>query len=145
MKSKRVLYLVEGETEKVFLTALMLDQKLEHGRVQIFNCWDRKVTSILRSFPRAGFDKIYILFDTDVIQRVDNFIHSVKEIRKVSKRVFLLQQTRHFEDELVYSCSQLNSVDNLFAEFDAQGADKFKREFIRVSNRLERLNRIGLA
>lgn len=141
--TKKVIYLVEGETEEALIKALISNNTLEHGRVIIFNCWDGKAESIARRLSTSESNKIYIVFDTDVTNRAKNFVHTVNYIIRYSYQVVLLQQTKNLEEELVYSCSQIRTENKLYFHFNAQGPNQFKKEFLRVSNRLERLYSLG--
>lgn len=145
MKCNARVYLVEGNTESKLVKALIQGGILSSGSVKIFNCWYGKIDSLLRGFPKSSKTDVYVIFDTDTMTSISEFVGAIQSISKVSNRLVLLQQTLNFEDELCYACVKLNpkTTSELFRQFNAQGADDFKRSFLRITNCVNRLSDLG--
>ena len=141
-RAEWVIYFVEGQTEKALLMALQAEKIIPSGKIHIFNCWDGKVESTLRLMPKSGRVISYIVFDTDVTSRVDEFVNAVKRIADSSSKVHLLQQTRNLEEELIHACPGLKLL-ALHKAFRAQGGESFKNKFIKDKKRLVRLQELG--
>lgn len=85
---------------------------------------------------RSGTQDIFIVFDVDRIyedKRLDTLERNIKLLKENGKRVYLVQQTRNFEDELC-NCGYKNRG-NLFAKYSKSAdANEFKGNFLAVTN-----------
>lgn len=65
-KLKRILILVEGETEEKLVKALKVI-----GKIRIINLWEQDISKII---PTIRVDEIYIIFDTDKIEMINRWL-----------------------------------------------------------------------
>ena len=91
--------------------------------------------------PRDTY--LFIVFDTDELGNVSSFIDAIKLLALHCKKLFILQQTQHFEDELCYACQC--KMTELVAMFAADGKNNFKQRFIASSDSLSQLKKQGFS
>lgn len=130
---------VEGETEERLLKELKVI-----GKIKKINLWDKDISKLLRTFkPNTA---IFVIYDTDAMQSDTNIARFNANLAILKRHKYLagiLQQTKNFEDELVYSCHQFRTVKDLFNAFNAVNADEFKTKFLKANNPLEILAKFG--
>ena len=133
------LFFVEGETEQ------SLVKKQFHGKVEVLNLWNANLkkiqAKIQRLSPRDTY--LFIVFDTDELGNVLNFIGTINSLKTHCKELFILQQMRNFEDELCHACQC--KMTELFAMFAADGKNYFKQRFIASSDCLSQLKKQGFS
>lgn len=139
-KSKSAVFLVEGHDEIAFTNAVK-----RYGRPFPCNLWEvRNVSTKLTSIPKST-EEIYIIYDTDeettnatrFIQNVERLINTFKKAK-----IYLLQQTFNFEDEMVKGFS-LDNKDELVEKFGAVSIGEFKSKFLKITALFDRLKRDG--
>ncbi len=132
-------FLYEGETEKKLFEILGAE-----GRKVKFNAWSNDVRKLLRLI-RAN-DTIYIVYDTDAIDNnsLERFKENIKALRKISKKIILIQQNKNMEDELVSACKGI-TLKELCIAFNASFGSKsdFKSKFIKSNSCLDILIRLN--
>lgn len=140
---KQIYFLVEGETEKLLVNYLYL------GRIVKVNLWNLKNDKLSPIFRQiSNNSKVFVVCDTDSINQVcvNNFIANFHALKKhIGKdNIFLFQQNNNLEDELIYCSSNIKNVKELRLAFNnASGVEQLKRNFIKETNILAKLNSIG--
>jgi len=130
------LFYVEGQTEIHLIKNLKL-----RGKPKLFNFWTTNVNKIIRTI-KSNYC-VCIVYDTDSInsKNIIRFIDSINRIASSCYKVILLQQTDNLEDELKFSCSCKQNI--LFNAFNSSGRREFKSQFLKTSNPIEVLNKLG--
>lgn len=131
MKSKYVLYYVEGDDEKKLLDVLKTDLRLiKPGKVQKLNVVAQEITEArLRTLSRDTM--VVLVFDTDAgnINILKNNIRVLKNCKAVSE-IVLIPQVPNLEGELVRSCD----IRNIKELLNSKTSKEFKGDIIHVSN-----------
>lgn len=131
MKSKYVLYYVEGDDEKKLLDILKTDLGvIKPGKVQKLNAVAQEITEArLRTLSRDTM--VVLVFDTDAgnVNILKNNIRTLEKCKAVSE-VVLIPQVPNLEGELVRSCVIKNIKDLLNSKTNGE----FKSDIIHVSN-----------
>ncbi|SKC57236.1 hypothetical protein SAMN02745115_01549 [[Eubacterium] yurii] len=128
-KSDKIIYLVEGECEKILIQAIK-NEYIASGLIYIFNPLQEKVTKArLRLYPPKTC--IVLVFDTDVytedkIDRLKININILKKSKNI-KDIVLIPQVKNFEEEILYS----TTVGNIKKLFDSKTKSEFKDYFIK--------------
>ena len=124
------LYYVEGECEKNLLKSFMYvdGYHFQPGRVSVFNFINQEFPLIkARSIPRGS--KIAIAIDTDV-KRIDLLKHNLKMLERHAdipkKDIVFLMSKDNLEEELLFACSSLSRISQLF---NTNGKAEFKKQF----------------
>ncbi|PWQ96541.1 hypothetical protein [Leucothrix pacifica] len=106
MSKVETIYFVEGECEKNFINSFKTNRAIISGKVRITNLWETaNINRIIRSLPKQGA-VIYVAFDTDVTSEAERFCANIKALSKHCRKIILLPQHEHFEDELAFACQQ---------------------------------------
>ena len=131
LKSKYVLYYVEGDDEKKLVDVLKNDLRvIKPGKVHKLNVVEKEITCMhLRPLNRATMVVLIFDTDTDSSSILKKNIKTLQDCSSVSE-VVLIPQVRNLEDELVHSCSIKKAEDLL----NSKSRTKFKSDFIHVSN-----------
>ena len=136
MKSKYVLYYVEGDDEKKLLDILKTDLGvIKPGKVQKLNVVAQEITEArLRTLSRDTM--IVLVFDTDAgnVNILKNNIGTLEKCKAVSE-IVLVPQVPNLEGELVRSCNIRNIKDLL----SSKTSGEFKSDIIHVSNLAKKL------
>lgn len=134
------LFLVEGETEERLIKTYYI------GQVKIVNLWSlphKKINTITRLIPQKGI-KVFIVCDIDNTVSCQNFLKNFHEIKRHVgvKNIYLLQQTKNFEHELLY-CMGIKRK-KLYEIFNnATSDEKLKRNFLSENDLLAKLKSNG--
>lgn len=132
------IFLVEGETEIVFLKYLKV-----LGSVRKFNIWEHNVQAVLRGAKSS--DRFYIVFDTDLsnnIEKQNTCLRNLVVLQQNNALAGLVQQTKDLEDELV--CALNMNKNNLLRLFNARNLREFKSNFIAENNLKNKLGNLDL-
>lgn len=107
MTKVETIYFVEGECEKNFINSFKASREIISGKVRITNLWETaNITKVIRLLPKEKAI-IFVVFDTDVISEIERFRANVKSLSKHARKIVLLPQHGHFEDEIAFACSKL--------------------------------------
>ena len=130
------IFYVEGENEEHFLR-----HASSGGRIKRFNFWQQDVKKIIRRLNQNYC--VTIIFDTDAIgdNELRRFFSNIQKLDSICHRVTLLQQSKNFEDELIYSCQRKKK--DLFDRFNAKSHKEFKRNFNGTTNVMSVLDQLG--
>ncbi len=138
--SKKNLIIVEGKTEKQFLSQF---KKLSRylGIIQESNVWNNTPS---KNIIGNKYNNVFIFIDTDLYDG-HNAISIINYIKSInSTKFYFLLQHKHFEDELCNAsklsfkelCSAFQCKSNSYSEF--------KRIFCQTSNLEAKLESINL-
>ena len=141
---KRYHYFVEGECEKKLLKSFMYvdsDSFIE-GKVEVFNFVNERI-SLAKVRTIKKNTTVVIVTDTDV-KNIDVLDSNIKTINRIALSsnidIIILFSIEKFEDEIVYSCDNINNINELFK---TQSISDFKKKFIKHENIYSRLNDAG--
>ena len=139
---KYAIALVEGETEKYLLNDFKNQLKYPIKRIIKVNLWNNEIKKIIPSFTEKC--EILIVFDTDRTENIQRFKDNLNLLKAKKHTIFLLQQKSNFEEEIAYASSI--TTRRLLAHFCPKiiSLDNFKNEFNAQSNRLQKLEGLGL-
>lgn len=136
-------YFVEGECEKAFIKSYMFKngKHFKPGKIEVFNFINEKLSK-----PKARtINKdmhVAIVFDTDV-ENIVTLEENIKLLKSVSllddSHIILIPSIKNFEDELVYSCSKLRTIGDLFK---TKSVAEFKKKFIAHSDIVSKLDSV---
>lgn len=136
MKSKYVLYYVEGDDEKKLLDVLKTDLRLiKPGKVQKLNVVAQEITEArLRTLSRDTM--VVLVFDTDAgnYNILKSNIKTLEKCKAVSE-IVLVPQVPNLEGELVRSCN----IKNIMELLHSKTRGDFKTDIIHVSNLAQKL------
>lgn len=131
MKSKYVLYYVEGEDEQKLIDVLKSKLRvIKPGKVQKLNVIEQKITyARLRTISRGTM--IVLVFDTDT-NNSDVLKENIKILESWSaiSEVVTIPQFHNLEQELVNSCN----IKNITELLNSKSKTGFKNDIIHVSN-----------
>ncbi len=131
MKSKYIIYYVEGENEQKLINTLKAKLGvIKTGKVQKLNVVEEKIsTARLRTISRGTM--VVLVFDTDTRRSriLEENIETLRSCSSVSE-IVTIPQVENLEDELVRSCN-IKSITELL---NSKSKSDFKNDFIRVSN-----------
>lgn len=135
LKSKKILYLVEGETEIHFIDTIK-GKFIIAGRTRKFNLWEKDVSNLIREISKGTI--VICVLDTDITnetleRRLKNNIEKLKR----NYKVIIINQNKNLEDEIVF-CTSLTNIRDMYGCVD----DKHKSAFINdklLETRLENL------
>lgn len=131
MKTKFVLYYVEGEDEKKLINVLKTQLRvIKPGKVQKLNVVEQEITEMHLRTLSCG-TMVVLVFDTDTgnLNLLRRNINILKACKAVSE-VVLIPQVLNLEDELVRSC-KIKKIEELL---NSKSKTEFKSDFIHVSN-----------
>lgn len=146
MKSKNIIIFVEGETERHLLNNMKIEGMARYSKILKVNFWQDDIVKII---PFLSDTKaiILIIFDTDCIEvkTEKRFKNNLKNLEKRGYRFHLLQQTKNFEDELIYSCCITHG--KLISHFCGEYLSKseFKSKFLSCGNPVSKLKKINFS
>ncbi len=136
MKSKYVLYYVEGDDEKKLLDVLKTDLRLiKPGKIQKLNVSTQEITvARLRTLSRDTM--VVLVFDTDAgnVEILKNNIKTLKDCKAVSD-IVIIPQVPNLEGELVRSCD----IRNIKELLNSKTNGEFKSDIMSVSNLAKKL------
>ncbi|EEV5956314.1 hypothetical protein [Escherichia coli] len=134
---------VEGETEYALFQKMKQKGLIKFKKIVKKNFWVDDIKKYAVNIPKNC--DLIVVFDSDVIDRVDRFIQNVNYLASRKHSIFLLQQTRNFEEEIAYCCSvTLNKLIASFCKCKTSGVADFKRDFISSSNPFDKLVALGI-
>lgn len=143
MKTKQIVFLVEGETEMAILKCLNV-----LGKFHKFNIWQHSASKVVRLL--GDNPQLYLVFDTDLSSssaELGQFFRNIKTLKSACS-IKLLQQTTNLEDELVRACTFINTKQDLVKQFGASGIDDLKSKIVRegrdAKKLREKLKSLGL-
>lgn len=128
--SSNYRYFVEGECEKKFLKSFMYEKEIfVPGKIEVINFNNEKISKPFARTIKKDCH-VVIVFDTDIDSLV-NMEHNISLLKEVSqledKNIILVPSIRTFEDELVYSCSEISDINQLLS---TRSLKEFKKKFI---------------
>ena len=136
MKSKYVLYYVEGDDEKKLLDVLKTDLRLiKPGKIQKLNVTTQEITAArLRTLSRDTMG--VLVFDTDAgnVEILMSNIRTLESCKAVSD-VVIIPQVPNLEGELVRSCD----IRNIKELLNSKTNGEFKSDIMSVSNLAKKL------
>ena len=136
MKSKYVLYYVEGDDEKKLLDVLKTDLRLiKPGKIQKLNVTTQEITAArLRTLSRDTM--VVLVFDTDAgnVEILMSNIRTLESCKAVSD-VVIIPQVPNLEGELVRSCD----IRNIKELLNSKTNGEFKSDIMSVSNLAKKL------
>lgn len=131
MKSKYVLYYVEGEDEVKFINVLKSDLRIiKAGKVQKLNVLQQEISSArLRTIKSATM--VVLVFDTDTnnLEILNKNLKTLRSCKWISE-IVTIPQVHNLEEELVRSCN----IRNITELLNSKSRTEFKNDLIRVSN-----------
>lgn len=138
---KFAVVLVEGDTEKCLFNDLKSNLRYPIKRVVVANLWNCDIKRLLPSLTEPS--DVLVVFDIDALENIGRFKENINVLKKKNHKVHLFQQNKNFESEISYACSL--TVKRLFNLICPKigSADNFKSEFIKINNRLAKLDSIG--
>jgi hypothetical protein len=109
---KKVLYIVEGETERRFFRFLQQKEFIQPGKIAVFNLMQEPLKPT-NNILTSKIDRAYCVLDTDCVEK-DNLVKLMENRKQLQQicsknKIYLLIQNRNFEDELrcVFSCKKI--------------------------------------
>ena len=136
MKSKYVLYYVEGDDEKKLLEVLKTDLRLiKPGKIQKLNVTTQEITAArLRTLSRETM--VVLVFDTDAgnVEILKSNIKTLENCKAVSD-IVIVPQVPNLEGELVRSCD----IRNIKELLNSKTNGEFKSDIMSVSNLAKKL------
>ena len=136
MKSKYVLYYVEGDDEKKLLDVLKTDLRLiKPGKIQKLNVTTQEITAArLRTLSRDTM--VVLVFDTDAgnVEILKSNIKTLENCKAVSD-IVIVPQVPNLEGELVQSCD----IRNIKELLNSKTNGEFKSDIMSVSNLAKKL------
>lgn len=143
MKKVETIYFVEGECERNFLNSFKTSGEIISGKVRITNLWEiTKITKVTRLLPREKAI-IYVVFDTDVTSEQERFCANLKSLSKYARKLILLPQHRHFEDELAFACGRLETRNLPSHLYGLNSISECKTKLAQDKNLVSNLNSKG--
>ena len=131
MKSRYVLYYVEGEDEVKLIDVLKSDLRvIKAGKVQKLNVLQREITTArLRTIKPATM--VVLVFDTDT-NNLDILKENLKILESCTSvsEIVTIPQFHNLEEELIRSCN----IKNITQLLNSKSRTEFKTDLIRVSN-----------
>lgn len=105
----RIIYIVEGEIEERFLKQKIRFNDIIAGKVYVFNLMQKLISDSSCIMTRKC-DKVFCILDTDVVEKknMEYLQKNCKKLKELSNNIFLMAQTKNFEDELRF---MLNTKD----------------------------------
>lgn len=144
--SKLIRYFVEGECEKKFLKSFMYldcDCFIE-GKVEVLNFVNTKISKpFARSIKKDT--RVVIITDTDAGDTtiLDYNIETLINISLIPvENIVVVQSVKNFEEEIIYSCSQIHDINQLLS---TKGKDEFKKKFIAHKDLVSKLHSVGFS
>lgn len=142
--SGRFQYFVEGPCEKAFIKAFMFCDgvSFKEGKVEVFNFVNERMSNAFARTIQTDA-KVAIVIDTDV-ERTDildaniNTLVNVATIKR--ENIFIVLSINNFEDEIVFSCSNISNINQLLS---TSGTNEFKKKFIVHNNINKKLISVG--
>lgn len=136
-RMRKVIYLVEGENEKVIVDAIK-GKYIIAGKVNRFNCLEKNVSNLIRSMNQT---ECVIVLDTDVLNdaQLKCLGNNLKVFHKRGIKVVLITQDNNLEDELVRSLD-ITSILNMY---DVESLAKHKRRVNKERDMLRKLESLN--
>lgn len=130
-------YIVEGETEKQFLTFLKDYSHIDSGKIRIFNLM-QKTLSPAQDFLSIRNVKLFCIIDTDIIEEANLqcLAANIRQMKKFipQRNIKLFAQDKNLEDELcrLLSCKAGELSSRLHCK--EIGTKHLKRELANMSS-----------
>ena len=142
-------YYVEGECEKNFVMTFTHAKNSEYilrpGKVERLNPITSKISETkARTIKRDT--KIVFVFDTDVENTsiLEENIRTLNRIAHVNDDdIIFLMSIKKFEEEIAFSCNDIQGVKGLIKLFNSQGTSAFKTDFSNCKNLEDKLRQVG--
>ncbi len=142
MKSKKAIYLCEGDNEEKLVKDLK-DVKnkcgciISPGKVKKVNVATRQLNnSHLKDIDKST--TCFVLVDADIWinkdQELTLFINNCNRLLKYTSKLILVLQWKNFEEELVNSTDNIKTVRELYSDRNCTGATDFKTKFNKMTN-----------
>lgn len=136
MKTKYVLYYVEGQTEEKLVQVLKNNlQVIRPGKVQKLNVVEQELTNARLRIISPG-TMVVLIFDTDTnnTNTLSKNLNKLKTCSAVTE-IVTIPQAPNLEGELVHSCD----IRNIRELLDSKSNEEFKHDMIRISNLAQKL------
>ena len=137
-------YFVEGECEKTFIRSYMFinGKHFKPGKIEVFNFINKRLSKAkARTINKDMY--VAIVFDTDV-ENIETLQENIKLLKTVSllddSHIIFIPSIKNFEDELIYSCSKLKTIGDLFK---TKSVAEFKKKFISHSDIVSKLDSVA--
>lgn len=131
MKSKYILYYVEGEDEQKLIEVLKTKLRvIKPGKVQKLNVIQKQITHArLRTLKPQTM--VVLVFDTDT-NNIDmlNLNLEILNLCSSISEIVTIPQVRNLEEELINSCN----IKNITELLNSKSRTEFKNDFIRTTN-----------
>lgn len=139
-----VRYFVEGDCEKAFLKAHMFLETggFVEGKIEVFNFVNQKMSkAYARTIKRNS--TVIIVNDTDtnnnsILEYNINLLKNVSLVKE--ENIIVLQSVRTFEEEIVYSCSKIKNINEVF---HTKSVNEFKTELIAHKDLYHKFEKLG--
>ena len=139
-------YFVEGECEAALLKALMHSEleeyRISSGKIEVFNVIYNKISATKAMTLKKGTVAVFV-FDTD-IKKTDILEENIDILLKYScveiTDIWFVSSNKCLEDELIYSCSGIQNINNLF---NTTSKEDFKKKLIKSKNIVNKLKSSG--
>ena len=92
--------------------------------------------------------KIIFVFDTDIesISILEENVKTLKRVAKLTnKDILFVMSNKCFEDELVFSCQNINNLKGLIKHFSSQWLSAFKTDFAKCKNLEDKLKQAAFS
>lgn len=130
---RKVIYLVEGENEKVIVDAIK-GKYIIAGKVNRFNCLEKNVSNLIRSMNQT---ECVIVLDTDVLDdaQLKCLKTNLKTFQKRGIKVILITQDKNLEDELVRAMN----IKSILKMYNVESLSKHKAKINKERDMLRKL------
>lgn len=137
-------YFVEGDCEKAILKAHMFLENggFIEGKIEVFNFVNEKMSkAYARTIKRDS--KVIIVHDTDIsndkiLKYNLDLLLNVSLVKKGN--IVILQSVKNIEDEIVYSCSNIKNINEVF---NTKSVKEFKAALIAHKDLLHKFEKLG--
>ena len=138
------IYYVEGECEQSFLKAFMYSKNnlFKPGKVEVYNFNNKKITKGFAYAVKSDTNFV-IVIDTDKDDASvldENIAMLLKHSCLKKSSIYIVLSIKNFEDEILYACSKLNNIHEMF---NTNSVSDFKKKFIKQQNLEAKLIGLG--
>lgn len=135
MFRKTLIFLVEGQTEKKFLSEIK-NKYIQSGKIEVWNVVEKVIPkSFIRNLNQNT--TVVLVFDTDTnyIRTLQENINLLKKQKSAVKEIILISQIGNLEDELIFA-TNIRQIKELTK---SKSNTDFKSDFISSKNVLKLL------
>ncbi|AIL32394.1 hypothetical protein [Basilea psittacipulmonis] len=138
-RHRKQLFIVEGETEEVFLSEILEVP----GKIVILNLWQENLKKHIAKYNKSN---TFVVFDVDSLdpRKIETMCKNLQLLKEMKLLAGLMQQTENFEEELIRCCRHIKSAQKLCDVFGAVSLSEFKNKFISTGGKsIKKLNDHG--